>query len=164
MKCPFCRCDNDRVIETRTSDDGFVIRRRRACQSCKKRYTTYERIEIVNIRVVKRDGTRVPFDREKLRQGIERACWKRPVREAQISELVASLETRLEGETEVSTQRVGELAMELLRKLDEIAYIRFASVYQDFANVQDFATALQSMTSEKVVDDGGTESAANVGE
>jgi transcriptional repressor NrdR len=149
MKCPFCRCDNDRVIETRTSDDGFVIRRRRACQSCKKRYTTYERIEIVNIRVVKRDGTRVPFDREKLRHGIERACWKRPVREAQISELVASLETRLEGETEVSTQRVGELAMELLRKLDEIAYIRFASVYQDFANVQDFARALQSMTGEK---------------
>ncbi len=149
MKCPFCRGDNDRVIETRTSDDGFVIRRRRACQSCKKRYTTYERIEIVNIRVVKRDGTRVPFDREKLRHGIERACWKRPVREAQISELVASLETRLEGETEVSTQRVGELAMELLRKLDEIAYIRFASVYQDFANVQDFARALQSMTGEK---------------
>ncbi|MBP3529827.1 MAG: transcriptional repressor NrdR [Thermoguttaceae bacterium] len=161
MKCPFCRGDNDRVIETRTSDDGFVIRRRRACQSCKKRYTTYERIEIVNIRVVKRDGTRVPFDREKLRHGIERACWKRPVREAQISELVASLETRLEGETEVSTQRVGELAMELLRKLDEIAYIRFASVYQDFANVQDFARALQSMTGEKDGDGQEVESSEN---
>lgn len=158
MKCPFCRCDNDRVIETRTSDDGFVIRRRRVCQSCKKRYTTYERIEIVNIRVVKRDGTRVPFDREKLRRGIERACWKRPVREAQISELVAGLETRLEGETEVATQRIGELAMELLRKVDEIAYIRFASVYQDFANVQDFAKALQSMTNEKT-SDGAIESA-----
>ena len=152
MKCPFCRCDNDRVIETRTSDDGFVIRRRRACQSCKKRYTTYERIEIVNIRVVKRDGTRVPFDREKLRQGIERACWKRPVREAQISGLVATLETRLEGETEVATQRIGELAMELLRKVDETAYIRFASIYQNFANVQDFAKALQSMTDEKATD------------
>ena len=106
-------------------------------------------MEIVNTRVVKRDGTRVPFDRDKFRQGVERACWKRPVREAQISELVASLETALEGEAEVSTQRIGELAMEMLRKLDEIAYIRFASVYQDFANVQDFATALQSMTSEK---------------
>lgn len=164
MKCPFCRCDNDRVIETRTSDDGFVIRRRRACQSCKKRYTTYERIEIVNIRVVKRDGTRVPFDREKLRHGIERACWKRPVREAQISGLVATLETRLEGETEVSTQRIGELAMELLRKVDEIAYIRFASVYQDFANVQDFATALQSMTDEKAFDDGENAPTATDGE
>ena len=164
MKCPFCRCDNDRVIETRTSDDGFVIRRRRACQSCKKRYTTYERIEIVNIRVVKRDGTRVPFDREKLRQGIERACWKRPVREAQISGLVATLETRLEGETEVSTQRIGELAMEQLRKVDEIAYIRFASVYQEFANVQDFAKALQSMTDEKTTDGEDSESAENVGE
>ncbi len=164
MKCPFCRCDNDRVIETRTSDDGFVIRRRRACQSCKKRYTTYERIEIVNIRVVKRDGTRVPFDREKLRHGIERACWKRPVREAQISGLVATLETRLEGETEVSTQRIGELAMELLRKVDEIAYIRFASVYQDFANVQDFATALQSMTDEKATDGGENETSETDGE
>ena len=164
MKCPFCRCDNDRVIETRTSDDGFVIRRRRACQSCKKRYTTYERIEIVNIRVVKRDGTRVPFDREKLRHGIERACWKRPVREAQISGLVATLETRLEGETEVSTQRIGELAMDLLRKVDEIAYIRFASVYQDFANVQDFAKALQSMTDEKATDDEDSETSEGAGE
>lgn len=164
MKCPFCRCDNDRVIETRTSDDGFVIRRRRACQSCKKRYTTYERIEIVNIRVVKRDGARVPFDRDKLRRGVERACWKRPVREAQISELVASLETRLEGETEVSTQRIGELAMELLRKLDEIAYIRFSSVYQNFANVQDFISALQSMTDEKTNDGEANEPAEIDGE
>lgn len=162
MKCPFCRRDNDRVIETRTSDDGFVIRRRRACKSCKKRYTTYERIEIVNIRVVKRDGTRVPFDRDKLRQGIERACWKRPVREAQISELVAGLETLLEGETEATTQRIGELAMELLRKLDEIAYIRFASVYQDFANVQDFAKALQSMTNAKATESAASEGAENV--
>lgn len=164
MKCPFCRCDNDRVIETRTSDDGFVIRRRRACQSCKKRYTTYERMEIVNIRVVKRDGTRVPFDRDKLRQGVERACWKRPVREARISELVATLETRLEGETEVSTRQIGELAMELLRKLDEIAYIRFASVYQDFANAQDFAKALQSMTDEKCAEAEARERSADGGE
>jgi transcriptional repressor NrdR len=115
-------------------------------------------MEIVNTRVVKRDGTRVPFDRDKFRQGVERACWKRPVREAQISELVASLETALEGETEVSTQRIGELAMEMLRKVDEIAYIRFASVYQDFANVQDFARALQSMTGEK--GDAGQENAS----
>lgn len=149
MKCPFCRADNDRVIETRTSDDGFVIRRRRACQSCKRRYTTYERIEIVNVRVVKRDGTRVPFDREKLRTGVERACWKRPVRESQISALVAELETSLEGESEVETQRIGELAMNLLRKLDEIAYVRFASIYQKFNSVEDFANVLQPMLTEK---------------
>ncbi len=149
MRCPFCRADNDRVIETRTSDDGFVIRRRRACQSCKRRYTTYERIEIVNVRVVKRDGTRVPFDREKLRTGVERACWKRPVRESQISALVAELETSLEGDAEVETQRIGELAMNLLRKLDEIAYVRFASIYQKFNSVEDFANILQPMLTEK---------------
>ncbi len=144
MKCPFCHQDNDRVIETRTSDDRFVIRRRRICQSCRRRFTTYERIEVVNVRVVKRDGTRVPFDRSKVREGVERACWKRPIRESQISELVAELETSLEGETEVDTQRIGEMTMELLRKLDEVAYVRFASVYRRFTTAQDFVTAFQT--------------------
>jgi len=144
MKCPFCHNENDRVIETRTSDDRFVIRRRRICQSCKRRFTTYERIEVVNVRVVKRDGSRVPFDRNKVREGVERACWKRPVRDAQISELVAELETSLEGETEVETQRIGEMTMELLRKIDEVAYVRFASVYRQFTTAQDFVTAFQT--------------------
>lgn len=145
MKCPFCRADNDRVIETRTSDDGFVIRRRRACRMCNRRFTTYERIEAVNVRVVKRDGSRVPFDRNKIRQGVERACWKRPIRESQISELVASLETALEGEVEVTTQKIGEMTMELLRKLDEVAYVRFASVYYKFDTVRDFGAAITSI-------------------
>ena len=123
MKCPFCHKDNDRVVETRTSDDGFLVRRRRVCQSCNRRFTTYERIEVGNLRVIKRDGARVPFDRDKIREGVERACWKRPVREAQISELVAELETSLEGETEVESQRIGEMTMALLRKIDEIAYV-----------------------------------------
>ena len=149
MKCPFCRSDNDRVIETRTSDDGFVIRRRRACQSCKRRFTTYERMEVVNVRVVKRDNSRVPFDRNKVRQGVERACWKRPVTEAQISELVAELETSLEGETEVSSQRIGEMTMQLLRKLDDVAYVRFASVYNKFNSVEDFAATLKSLLGQK---------------
>jgi len=144
MKCPFCHKENDRVIETRTSDDRFVIRRRRVCQSCKRRFTTYERIEVVNVRVVKRDGSRVPFDRNKVREGVERACWKRPVRDAQISELVAELETSLEGETEVETQRIGEMTMALLRKIDEVAYVRFASVYRQFTTAQDFVTAFQT--------------------
>ena len=92
MKCPFCHKDNDRVVETRTSDDGFLVRRRRVCQSCNRRFTTYERIEVGNLRVIKRDGARVPFDRDKIREGVERACWKRTVREAKISELVDELE------------------------------------------------------------------------
>ena len=145
MKCPFCHKDNDRVVETRTSDDGFLVRRRRVCQSCNRRFTTYERIEVGNLRVIKRDGARVPFDRDKIREGVERACWKRPVREAQISELVAELETSLEGETEVESQRIGEMTMVLLRKIDEIAYVRFASVYRKFNTAQDFTEILRAM-------------------
>ncbi|MGN1064145.1 MAG: transcriptional regulator NrdR [Thermoguttaceae bacterium] len=145
MKCPFCHKDNDRVVETRTSDDGFLVRRRRVCQSCNRRFTTYERIEVGNLRVIKRDGVRVPFDRDKIREGVERACWKRPVREAQISELVAELETSLEGETEVESQRIGEMTMALLRKIDEIAYVRFASVYRKFNTAQDFTEILRAM-------------------
>ena len=145
MKCPFCHKDNDRVVETRTSDDGFLVRRRLVCQSCNRRFTTYERIEVGNLRVIKRDGARVPFDRDKIREGVERACWKRPVREAQISELVAELETSLEGETEVESQRIGEMTMALLRKIDEIAYVRFASVYRKFNTAQDFTEILRAM-------------------
>ena len=145
MKCPFCHKDNDRVVETRTSDDGFLVRRRRVCQSCNRRFTTYERIEVGNLRVIKRDGARVPFDRDKIREGVARACWKRPVREAQISELVAELETSLEGETEVESQRIGEMTMALLRKIDEIAYVRFASVYRKFNTAQDFTEILRAM-------------------
>ena len=145
MKCPFCHKDNDRVVETRTSDDGFLVRRRRVCQSCNRRFTTYERIEVGNLRVIKRDGARVPFDRDKIREGVERACWKRPVREAQISELVAELETSLEGETEVESQRIGEMTMALLRKIDEIAYVRVASVYRKFNTAQDFTEILRAM-------------------
>ena len=145
MKCPFCRADNDRVIETRTSDDGFVIRRRRSCLTCGRRYTTYERIEAVNLRVVKRDGSRVPFDRNKIRQGVERACWKRPISDSQISELIASLETSLEGEVEVATEKIGEMTMNLLRKLDDVAYVRFASVYYKFETPEDFGAAITNM-------------------
>ena len=145
MKCPFCRADNDRVIETRTSDDGFVIRRRRSCLTCGRRYTTYERIEAVNLRVVKRDGSRVPFDRNKIRQGVERACWKRPISDSQISALIASLETSPEGEVEVGTEKIGEMTMNLLRKLDDVAYVRFASVYYKFETPEDFGAAITSM-------------------
>lgn len=147
MKCPYCREENDKVVDTRTGEDGFVIRRRRFCNSCGKRFTTYERVEVTNVRVVKKDGTRVPFDRDKLRRGIERACWKRPVSEGQISALVAELETKIEneGETEVTARSIGELVMKFLRTLDEVAYVRFASVYRKFNNAEDFAKELAPM-------------------
>lgn len=147
MRCPFCREDNDRVSNTRLSDDGFVVRRRRVCLSCQRRFTTYERIEVTNVRVIKRDGTRVPFDRAKLRQGLERACWKRPVSDAKISALIAELETRIDsdGETEVDTNYIGEQVLALLKDLDEVAYVRFASVYRRFKNIQDFSNELQPM-------------------
>jgi transcriptional repressor NrdR len=92
MRCPFCRSDNDRVIDSRASQDGFAIRRRRECLSCKRRYTTYERIEELNVKVVKKDGVRVPFDRNKIKRGLEKACWKRPVSDDQIEAIVTAVE------------------------------------------------------------------------
>lgn len=148
MKCPFCHKDSDRVVETRTSDDGLSIRRRRVCLLCDRRFTTYERVEIANIRVVKRDGTQVPFDRNKILQGVERACWKRPISEQQIDDLVSELESSLGGETEIETQKIGEMTMTLLRKLDEIAYVRFASVYRKFSTAKDFSEVLSSMSND----------------
>ena len=153
MKCPYCRQENDRVVDTRVMEDGFVIRRRRYCASCNRRFTTYERIEVTNIRVIKRDGTRVPFDRDKLRKGVERACWKRPVSEGQISELVARVETKIEndGENEVDTNYLGENVLAYLRELDEVAYVRFASVYRKFDSVDDFSRELGALINENSV-------------
>lgn len=147
MKCPYCRADNDKVVDTRTGEDGLVIRRRRLCQSCRKRFTTYERVEVTNVRVVKKDGSRVPFDRDKLRRGIERACWKRPVSEGQISALIAELETKLEneGEPEIDTRSIGEAVLKFLRAIDDVAYVRFASVYRKFDRIEDFAQELAPM-------------------
>lgn len=147
MKCPFCHTDNDKVLDTRTSEDGFVVRRRRACNSCGKRFTTYERIETTCVKVVKRDGSRVPFDREKLRTGLEHACWKRPVSEAQLSTLMAEVESQIDQtfDTEVESRFIGELLMQLLRELDQVAYVRFASVYRQFQDARDFANELKPM-------------------
>lgn len=147
MKCPYCRSDNNSVIDTRPGEEGFSIRRRRVCRSCRKRFTTYERIEVATVRVVKKDGTRVPFDRDKLRRGIERACWKRPVSEGQISALVADVETELEneGKTEITSHAIGQTVMRRLRQLDDVAYVRFASVYRKFDSVEDFARELAPM-------------------
>ncbi len=147
MKCPFCRIDNDRVIDSRASQDGFAIRRRRECLSCKRRYTTYERLEESTIKVVKKDGARVPFQREKIRRGLERACWKRPVSEPQIERLVSAIENDVyqNFESEVDSRYVGELVMRRLREMDEVAFVRFVSVYRDFGDVHDFVHELQPM-------------------
>jgi transcriptional repressor NrdR len=131
MKCPFCQEDNDRVIDSRASQDGFVTRRRRECLACGQRYTTYERIEGAAIKIVKKDGTREPFDRAKIKRGLEKACWKRPVSEVQLDAIVTAVENELEGrfELEIPSRNVGELVMQHLRDLDQVAYVRFASVY-----------------------------------
>lgn len=147
MKCPFCRTDNDRVIDSRACQDGFSIRRRRECLKCRRRYTTYERIEESTIKVVKRDGTRVPFTRNKIKSGLERACWKRPISDREIERTVAAIENDVYGsfETEIDSQRLGELVMEHLRELDEVAFVRFASVYRQFADAGDFVAEVRPL-------------------
>jgi transcriptional repressor NrdR len=140
MRCPFCHIDNDKVLDTRALDDGYVIRRRRRCVACNRRFSTQEQIERTSIRVVKRDNSREPFDMDKLRSGIERACWKRPVSTERIQTMVMAieLEIRERFEVEVESQQIGEIVMQKLSLVDQVASIRFASVYRDFSNAQDF--------------------------
>lgn len=151
MKCPYCHADNDRVIDSRTSQDGFTIRRRRECAGCRRRYTTYERIEEMAIKVVKKDGVREPFAPEKLRQGLTRACWKRPVSDDQIEAIVSAIEHEIYGrnENEVHTRELGGMLMEQLRELDQVAFVRFASVYREFQDVADFVAELRPMLEER---------------
>ncbi len=147
MRCPYCRSDNDRVIDSRGSEEGFAIRRRRECLHCKKRFTTYERIEEIIVKVVKKDGVREPFVRDKLRAGLAKACWKRPISDEQIDAAV----TRIEGEiytnyeNEIDSKTLGALAMKQLANLDQVAFVRFASVYREFKDVRDFVDELQPM-------------------
>jgi transcriptional repressor NrdR len=150
MKCPYCHEDDDRVLDTRTSEDGFSIRRRRMCNQCKKRFTTYEHVERRTVRVIKKDGSRVPFDRERLKQGLEKACWKRPIGETEIERIVADVENDLEAnfESEVESRYIGEMVMQHLRELDQVAYVRFASVYRQFKDVRDFVDELKPMLSD----------------
>jgi transcriptional repressor NrdR len=150
MKCPYCQTDNDRVIDSRASEDGFATRRRRECLDCKKRYTTYERVERTTMKVVKKDGARVPFDRAKLKLGLEKACWKRPISDAKLEAIVSDVENNIEAnfDSEVDSRYVGELVMQHLRELDQVAYVRFASVYRQFEDVQDFVDELKPMLAE----------------
>ncbi len=147
MRCPFCRADNDRVIDSRAGDDGGSIRRRRECLGCRRRFTTYERIERQLLTVVKKEGIRDPFDRDKIKRGLAKACWKRPVTEEDIEGVVAALEAELHGtyESDVPSRVIGERLMELLRELDQVAYVRFASVYREFKDARDFVDELEPM-------------------
>src|SRR5262245_28906659 len=134
MRCPHCHFDQDRVMDSRASEDGYVIRRRRECLHCKRRYTTFERLEEMGIKVVKKDGIREPFSREKIRAGLAKACWKRPISDEQIDGIVAHVESHMHasGDAEIESSKVGELVMQRLSQVDEVAYVRFASVYRRF--------------------------------
>ncbi len=145
MKCPFCGYLEDRVVDSRLGKDGEVIRRRRECLKCGGRYTTYERIEEILPLVIKKDGRREPFDRMKVLAGIQKACEKRPISINQMEAIVDRVEKRLEesGEREVPSSMIGEAVMEELRKLDEVAYVRFASVYREFRDIEEFMEELK---------------------
>jgi transcriptional repressor NrdR len=147
MKCPFCGAADDRVVDSRESREGEVIRRRRECISCGRRFTSYETIEEIPYVVVKKDGRREAFDRKKLRAGLVKACEKRPVPPARLDEIVDEIETRLydSEEREMATSAIGSLVMERLRELDKVAYVRFASVYRKFEDVDEFLNELKGL-------------------
>lgn len=151
MKCPYCSCEDSKVIDSRPTDEGERIRRRRECTSCGKRFTTYEIIETVPLIVVKKDGTRETFDRNKLFNGLLRACEKRPVPLETIEKTVSDIESNLQNslEKEVTSQRIGELTMEKLKDIDEVAYVRFASVYRQFKDVSTFIDEVSKLLNEK---------------
>jgi len=149
MRCPYCKKDSDRVIDTRTADDGSVIRRRRECQ-CGRRFTTHERLEELPLRVVKKNGQRQPFLREKVLAGVQRAIEKRPIPVERAEALVDDVERELldRGEREVPSRTIGELVAAKMRSLDDVAYVRFASVYREFQAVDEFVKEVQTIRSE----------------
>jgi transcriptional repressor NrdR len=140
MRCPFCDADNDKVIDSRAADGGRMIRRRRLCLSCERRFTTYERVEdTIKLMVIKRDGSRVPYDRTKILRGLEQACYKRPVPAEQLQQLVEQVEEELHRnyDREVSSADIGRVVTERLKQVDQVAYVRFASVYKQFQDAED---------------------------
>ncbi|MCO5216127.1 MAG: transcriptional regulator NrdR [Thermomicrobiales bacterium] len=149
MRCPFCRADNTRVIDSRDINTGEAIRRRRECEQCHSRFTTYERYESVQMMVVKKDGRREEFNPAKLRNSLRISLTKRPVSEDQLDELIDAIEARVLalGQKEVGSSVIGEITLTELRKVDEVAYIRFASVYREFRDADEFAQELQALQS-----------------
>jgi len=152
MKCPFCNNLEDKVVDSRETKEGDTIRRRRECLACERRYTTYERIDEVPYMVVKKDGRREKFDRQKVLGGLLKACEKRPISMVKLSEMVNRVESKVSDspDREISTTEVGEFLMESLREIDKIAYVRFASVYRDFQDEQAFFNELKNLMRQKL--------------
>ena len=150
MKCPFCEFEESKVIDSRPTDEGEAIRRRRECLKCGKRFTTYEKIENIPLMVIKKDGSRQMFDRQKLLNGIMRACEKRPVKTSDMEHIVTEIEAATQNllEREISSQKIGEMVMERLPKIDEVAYVRFASVYRQFKDINTFMEELKLLLEE----------------
>ena len=145
MKCPFCASTESRVLDTRSAEGG--IRRRRECEDCGRRFTTYERVAPLRLMVIKQDGRREPFARDKILGGVQTACAKRPIETEAIEEMVSSIESELyhRGSREVTSREIGEMVMQNLRRLDEVAYIRFATIYRRFADVEDLADEIEAL-------------------
>lgn len=146
MICPFCREGETKVVDSRASEDS-AVRRRRECLDCGRRFTTYEKVEQTPIKVIKKDGSRVPFDSTRIRVGLEKACWKRPVRQEQMDEIINDVEADIYDnfEKEVPSQYIGEKVFNMLRGIDQVAFVRFASVYREFKDVNDFVEELGPM-------------------
>jgi transcriptional repressor NrdR len=147
MKCPYCSSDNTRVIDSRPADDNTAIRRRRQCDDCAKRFTTYEKVETIPLIVIKKDNNREQYERSKIEAGVLRACHKRPVSANQMNQLIDEVETAVFNmeEKEIPSSIIGELVMDKLRDLDAVAYVRFASVYREFKDVNTFVNELKKM-------------------
>jgi len=147
MKCPYCGIAESVVIDSREADDQTSIRRRRGCSSCEKRFTTYERVEGLDLKVIKKNGTREEFSRDKLRRGLVKATWKRPISMAEIEELIDEVERKLRLKTtcEVKSWEIGNLVINRLKKTDKLSYLLFASVYRDFDSLEDFEQELQAL-------------------
>jgi len=151
MKCPYCDTQDSKVLDSRPTEEGAAIRRRRECTACKRRFTTYEKIEGVPIMVIKKDKGREPFDREKLMHGIVKACEKRPVSVEIMENMVSTIENIIQNslDREITSSRIGDLVMEQLKGIDEVAYVRFASVYRQFKDINTFMQELRKLLTEK---------------
>lgn len=147
MKCPFCGNENTKVVDSRAAEDNYSIRRRRICEVCGKRFTTYEKVETIPFMVIKKDNTREPYDRTKIESGILRACHKRPVSVTQVNQLIDQVEAEIftRDEKEVTTKEIGERVMDKLKDLEAVAYVRFASVYREFKDVNTFVDELKNL-------------------
>ena len=151
MKCPFCGYDDSKVLDTRPTDEGYTIRRRRECLKCQKRFTTYEKIEQSPVMVIKKDGNRQAFDRDKIIRGMIKSCEKRPVSADKIEEAVNNIEKKIENSMrrEITSLEIGEMVMDELKDLDEVSYVRFASVYREFKDLQSFVDELENFVKKK---------------